>query len=143
MTKITRFEDLQSWQKARQLAKQVFIDSRIGELAKDFDTRSQLRRATLSIMNNIAEGFARRSNKEFVRFLDIAVSSTAEVKSITYLLEDVEYFPIQRIENYRKQLDDIRNLILGTIRYLNSRPSSYLKEDESEYGIALEIEQIA
>ena len=140
MTKITRFEDLQSWQKARQLTKQVFIDSRIGELSKDFDTRSQLRRASLSIMNNIAEGFARRSDKEFIRFLDIAVSSTAEVKSITYLLEDVEYFPVNQSEIYRKQLDDIRNLILGTIRYIKSRPSSYVKEDESEYGFVLEIE---
>ena len=140
MAKITRFEDLQSWQKARRLTKQVFTDSKTGELSKDFDTRSQLRRASLSIMNNIAEGFARRSDKEFIRFLDIAVSSTAEVKSMTYLLEDVEYFSIDHVENYRKQLDDIRNLILGTIRYIKSRPSSYLKEDETDYGIVLELE---
>jgi four helix bundle protein len=140
MAKITRFEDLQSWQKARMLTKEIFYVSSRGELSKDFDTRSQLRRASISIMNNIAEGFARRSDKEFIRFLDIAVSSTAEVKSMTYLLEDIKYVSAGEATAYRNKLDDIRNLILGLIRYLNSKKSSYLKEDQAEYGIILEID---
>lgn len=74
MAKVERFEDLRCWQEARVLVKEIYLLSENGKLEKDFDTRSQLRRAALSVMNNIAEGFGRYSNKEFIRYLDIANS---------------------------------------------------------------------
>jgi four helix bundle protein len=86
MAKVERFEDLKCWQDARVLVKEIYLLSERGRLAKDFDTRRQLRRAALSVMNNIAEGFGRFSNKEFIRFLDMSNNSAAEVKSILYVL---------------------------------------------------------
>ncbi|MDB4728023.1 four helix bundle protein [Saprospiraceae bacterium] len=94
MAKITRFEELTCWKASRELVKLVYKLSSTGNLARDFDTKSQLRRAALSMMNNIAEGFARFSKKEFIRFLDISQSSGAEVKSMIYVLEDLEYLVV-------------------------------------------------
>lgn len=89
-----------------------------GKLAKDFDTKSQIKRAALSSMNNIAEGFGRYSSKEFVRFLDISKSSVLEVQSITYVLEDLQYISVDKIESIRTKADETKNLTLGLIRYL-------------------------
>jgi len=72
MAKIERFEDLECWKAARELVNFVYEVSETGKLKRDFDTKSQFRRAALSVMNNIAEGFTRLSPKEFMRFLDIA-----------------------------------------------------------------------
>jgi len=87
----------------------------------DNDTKSQLRRATLSIMNNIAEGFGRISNKEFIRFLGFSEASAAEVKSILYVLEDMEYVEKEKIKEYHNQVDKTRKLVLGLIRYLRTK----------------------
>ena len=91
MSKVTRFEDLKCWMAARRLVKKVYMLSEIGKLAKDFDTKSQFKRAALSAMNNIAEGFGKFSNKEFIRYLDISQSSVLEVKSMLYVLLDMNY----------------------------------------------------
>jgi four helix bundle protein len=70
--KVERFEDLRCWQEARKLVKEVYLASETGKLSKDFDTKSQIKRAALSSMNNIAEGFGKYSSKEFIHYLDIA-----------------------------------------------------------------------
>ena len=120
MSKINRFEDLDCWKEARVTVKMMYLESAKGKLAKDYDTKSQLRRAALSIMNNIAEGFARRSNKEFMRFLDYSEGSAAEVKSMLYVLEDIDYIDIDILEQYHTQVDKTRKLILGLLRYLRN-----------------------
>jgi len=89
--KVEKFEDLLCWQEARILVRTIFRFSETGKLSKDWGTKDQIRRASLSIMNNIAEGFARFSNKEKIRFLDIASSSCSEVRSMLYVLNDLEY----------------------------------------------------
>lgn len=81
MPTFTRFEDIQAWQNARELTSQVYRLTKIGEFARDFGLRDQIRRATVSIMANVAEGFARRSDKDFANFINIARSSVAEVQS--------------------------------------------------------------
>ena len=91
MGAIKRFEDLDCWKKAREIVSTVYAVSNQGELSSDFGTRDQLRRASLSIMNNIAEGFSRTSTKEFIRFLSISESSETEVKSMIYVLLDLKY----------------------------------------------------
>ena len=88
MAIIERFEDLDCWKSARELVNLVYELSRKGELNKDFETKAQIKKAALSIMNNIAEGFGRYHKKDFVRFLDFAQSSAAEVKSMIYICLD-------------------------------------------------------
>ena len=121
MAKIERFEDLDCWKESRVLVKLIFEECDKGKLAKDFDTKSQLKRAAISIMNNIAEGFARKSNKEFIRFLDFSNASAAEVKSMLYILEDVKYLEPETVKEYHNKVDTTRKLILGLIRYLRTK----------------------
>lgn len=121
MAKIERFEELDCWKEARELVKLIYEECDKGKLAKDFDTKSQLKRAVLSIMNNIAEGFARKSNKEFIRFLDFSNASAAEVKSMLYILQDVKYLEADVVQDYHSKVDTSRKLILGLIRYLRTK----------------------
>lgn len=100
------------------------METKTGDINRDFDTRSQIRRASVSVMNNIAEGFGRMSDKEFIRFLEIAASSASEVKSMLYLLEDLQYLPTEKIKVLHAQIDKARNLTLGLIRYLVNKNKS-------------------
>ena len=86
-----KFEDLQAWQHARTLTRSVYQISIKGPLAKDFGLRDQLRRAAVSIMANIAEGFDCRSRVEFIRFLGYARRSAVEVQSLLYVCLDAAY----------------------------------------------------
>jgi four helix bundle protein len=124
MAKITRFEDLKCWQAARQLVREVYKASVLGELAKDFDTKSQFRRAALSSMNNIAEGFGRFGRKDFIRFLDTAQSSVLEVESMLYVLEDLDYLPVEKIKFIRERAVETKALTLALIRYLRNKDKS-------------------
>ena len=124
MTKVTRFEDLKCWQLARELVELVFQACEEGKLSKDFETRGQIKRAALSAMNNIAEGFGRFGNKDFIRFLDIAQSSSTEVKSITYALEDMEYLSPTKINQIREKAEETKNTTLAFIRYLRKRENT-------------------
>ena len=82
MTKITRFEDLICWQKAKSLVNLIYRLTKEGPFSKDYPLRDQIRRAAISSMTNIAEGFSRFHKKDFIRFLDISQSSIEEVKSL-------------------------------------------------------------
>jgi four helix bundle protein len=93
MSRAERFEDLRVWQEARALVRAINHDTR--EL-RDFGFRDQIRAAALSAMNNIAEGFERRTDADFAHFLDIAKGSSGEVRSMTYVGEDEAYFPAPR-----------------------------------------------
>lgn len=121
MPKVTQFEDLKCWRLARELVKLVFDACEEGKLSKDFETKSQIKRATLSSMNNIAEGFGRYSNKEFIRFLDFSQSSSIEVKSITYALEDLNYLSKETIIQIREKAEETKNSTLAFIKYLKNR----------------------
>lgn len=121
MAKIDKFEDLKCWQAARELVKIVYSACESGKLAKDFDTKSQIRRAALSTMNNIAEGFGRGSDKEFIRFLEFSQSSAMEVKSITYVLMDLNYLQEDRINEISMKAEETKSITLGLIRYLRNK----------------------
>ena len=92
MSKVSQFEDLRIWQEARELVKLIYhsINSNLAG-SKDWGFRNQIQTAVVSIMNNIAEGFERGSDKDFARFLDIAKASCGEVRSMLYLAEDLNY----------------------------------------------------
>ena len=121
MAKVTRFEDLRCWQLARTLTFEVYQMTKEGELAKDYDTKSQFRSAGLSVMNKIAEGFGRYSEREFLRFLDYSAGSCTEVKSMGYLLMDLEYFPKERIEHLFEQVEKTKASILAFMKYLRNK----------------------
>lgn len=89
--KIERFEDLIAWQKARELTREIYKIKKSGEFAKDFGLRDRIRRASVSIMSNLAEGFERGRTTEFHQYLSIAKGSCAEVRSQLYVAWDAEY----------------------------------------------------
>lgn len=121
MNGVASFETLKCWQAARELVVVVYKLSNTGKLAKDFELKDQLRRAALSVMNNIAEGFGRGTQKDFIRFLDIAHASCTEVKSISYVLEDIDYLPIENIQHIREKTDRAKGLTRGLIKYLHEK----------------------
>ncbi len=123
MSKIEKFEDLHCWQSSRILAKEIFLICKTPPLSKDFGTQDQIRRASLSVMNNIAEGFNRYHRKEFKHFLDIAQSSAAEINSMLYLLEDINYVDSQTINKIRQLTKETQSQILGLIKYLSLKDS--------------------
>ena len=118
MSTIGSFEELRCWKAARELVKLVIDASLEGRLSRDFEIRSQLIRAALSTMNNLAEGFGRSGIRDTIRFYDIAQSSSCEVKSMTYALEDSGYLPFEKIKVIRDKSEETKALTLGMIRYL-------------------------
>ena len=86
-----RFEDLDAWKVSRELANLIYTFSRESLLSKDYGFKDQIQRAAVSVMNNIAEGFERGSNKDFAKFLFIARASVGEVRSMLYLALDQNY----------------------------------------------------
>ena len=124
MAKIERFEDIVAWQKARELVREVYRVSSDGRFAKDYGLRDQLRRAAVSVMLNIAEGFARKTNKEFIQFLVIAHGSAAEVQSAIYVALDQEYIRQEQFESLYKRADETSKLIMGFSSYLRKSPTN-------------------
>jgi four helix bundle protein len=120
MSKVEKFEDLKCWQAARVLVREIFIACDQGKLSTDYDTRSQIKKASLSAMNNIAEGFGRYSKKDFVKFLNVAQSSVLEVESMLYVLSDLRYLTAIEIDRIRTHALDTRKLTLGLIRYVKN-----------------------
>jgi len=89
--KINKFEDLESWQKSRDIVNSIYEISNKSSFSKDFALRDQIRRAAISIMSNISEGFSREADKEFIQFLFIAKGSAAEIQTQLYLALDQKY----------------------------------------------------
>ena len=89
--RIEKFEDLIAWQKARELTKNIYRVTKHGDFFKDFGLRDQIRRSSVSIMSNLAEGFERGGRSEFHQFLVYAKGSCAELRSQLYVALDVEY----------------------------------------------------
>ena len=117
--KITRFEDIKSWQEARELTKRVYELTMKGPFARDFGLRDQIRRACVSVMANIAEGFNRRTTKEFINFLSIALASASETKSHLYVALDLGYIDQSTFDELYEQTSSISKLTTGFIQYLS------------------------
>ncbi len=81
MVEIKKFEDLEIWQKARGLTHEIYSISSVGEFAKDYGLKDQIRRSSVSIISNISEGFERDGNKEFLQFLSLAKGSCGELRA--------------------------------------------------------------
>ena len=120
MATFKSFEDIEAWQLARKLVKDVYITFDEKKISKEFELKSQLKKAVLSIMNNIAEGYGRYSNADFVKFLDYSSGSASEVKSMFYVMEDLEFLDHEIAVRYRERVDIIQSKVLGLIKYLKS-----------------------
>jgi four helix bundle protein len=120
--KIERFEDIKAWQEARVLSKIIYnaVKSDKG-FSKDYKFSAQIQDAAVSAMSNIAEGFSRRTKKEFVQFLFIAKGSIAEVQSQLYVALDQGYIDQQRFQEIYSKSDEVARLTSGFISYLLNR----------------------
>lgn len=118
MAKINSFEDIQAWQKARELTKEIYKTSNDGAFSKDYGLRDQIRRASVSIVSNIAEGFERNGSKEFKQFLSISKGSAGEVRAQLYIALDLEYITKEKFEKLNSLVFDTSRMISGFINYL-------------------------
>ncbi len=121
MAKFNSFEEINSWQKARVFNKRIYEITENLNFKKDYDFARQIRRASISISSNIAEGFERNTDKEFIYFLYVSKASAAEVRSQLYLAFDLEYISKQEFEELLKYITEISRLLSGFIKYLNPK----------------------
>jgi four helix bundle protein len=113
--KFNRFEEIVAWQKAREIVCQIYnLTSKV----KDYSFNDQIRRAAISIGNNIAEGFERKSNQEFKYFLFVSKGSAGEVRSMLYLAKDLKYFCESECENLMAEVTGVSRMISGLIKTL-------------------------
>jgi four helix bundle protein len=118
MATFTTFEEIGAWQKARQLTKDVYKLTSTGPFARDYDLRNQIRRAAVSIMSNIAEGFERSGTGEFNQFLATAKGSAGEVKSQLYVALDQNYLTEAVAGQLLVQATEVGRMIGGLMIYL-------------------------
>jgi four helix bundle protein len=119
MARIEKFEDIEAWQRARQLAKAVYAVTSERKFARDFGLRDQIQRAAVSVMSNISEGFERGGDVEFRRFLAIAKGSAGEVKAQLYVALDAGLIDQTTFDSLYKSATETGNLIGGFMRYLS------------------------
>jgi four helix bundle protein len=115
---IERFEDIEAWKKARELARRIYELTDRGNLARDFGLKDQLKRSSISIMSNIAEGFEREGDNEFRQFLSIAKGSVGELKAQLYVALDAGLIPAEEFSGLMSMSDETSRLIAGFMRYL-------------------------
>jgi four helix bundle protein len=120
MATFSRLEDIQAWQKARQVTRMIYQVTAGGEFAKDYGLRDQVRRASVSIMANIAEGFGRRSDKEFANFLNMAHGSVSEVQSHLYVASDLNYINQASFDGLYSLLEEISRMTLALAQRLRA-----------------------
>lgn len=122
MAKIQRFEDIVSWQKARQLTQLVYQYSNGPKFRADFGLRDQIRRAAVSVMSSIAEGFERGGDKEFIQFLSQAKGSCGEVRSQLYVASDQGYLIPSQFNEITEIAVETSKVISGFMGYLHQSP---------------------
>src|SRR5947209_8459252 len=115
---IRRFEEIEAWKESRLLTRAIYDCSAAGAFSKDFPLRDQMRRAAVSVLSNIAEGFERGGDREFVQFLSIAKGSSGELRAQLYIALDQGYITPERFDVLYGQTVKISRLIAGLILYL-------------------------
>jgi four helix bundle protein len=118
MATFQSFEEIEAWQKARGLTRGIYAVSKKGAFSKDFGLRDQIRRASVSIMSNIAEGFERGGTREFIQFLSMAKGSSGEVRSQLYVAVDQGYIDKEIFEQLYALASEASRMIAGLMKYL-------------------------
>ena len=119
MSSIKKFEDINAWQKARELTSDIYHITDEGEFSNDFTLRNQIKKASTSIMLNIAEGFARNTDREFNQFLTYAHGSCAEVQSALYIALDQKYISKEQFTTLYSKTEEISKMIMNFSSYLS------------------------
>ena len=127
MPRIRRFEDLDAWKIARLITREVYTLARKGDFARDFGLRNQVCRSAVSIMANIAEGFERDGDREFVNFLSIAKGSSGETRSLLYVALDQGYVSQDEFDAVTSHLVECSRMISGLAKYLKQSELKGLK----------------
>jgi four helix bundle protein len=120
MATIRPFEDIQAWQKARALVREIYKICAKGRLRQDFGLKDQLCRSAVSSMSNIAEGFARKTDRDFAHFLDVAKGSAIETQSLLYVALDVGYLEADEFRMLYGAAEETASLIGGLTSYLRT-----------------------
>ncbi|MBX2946738.1 MAG: four helix bundle protein [Cyclobacteriaceae bacterium] len=137
MAKINTFEDLEVWKKASELSIAIFELTQIGSFSKDYSLKDPINKTTGSIMDNIAEGFDRGGNREFIQFLSIAKGSAAEVRSQLYRALDRNHINPSEFELLKEKTVDVGKQLSGFMTYLSKsemKGSKYVSEPSEDYG---------
>jgi four helix bundle protein len=127
MPTFRRFDEIEAWQKARELTKIVYKLSGHGAFARDFGLRDQIRRASVSIMANIAEGFERDGTGEFVQFLAVAKGSAAEVLSHAYVALDQGFISKENFDDLAAKTAEVGRMLAALMTYLRKSGTKGLK----------------
>ena len=133
--RVERFEDLIAWQKSRSLARAVYESTKQGGFAKDFGLSTQLQRAAVSVMANIAEGFERHRVAEFHQFLSIAKGSRAEIRSHLYVALDIGYLDESRFCELLSQAEEVGRVVGGLRASLKDRTKSSAQSPSQHSGL--------
>lgn len=115
---IKRFEDIEAWREARKLAIAIYKITDNAKFGKDWGMKDQIQRASVSVMNNIAEGFDSDSKAEFRRFLGIARRSCSEIQSILYIAVDLVYIEKEEFNEFYEQAEKVRRMVTSFMKYL-------------------------
>ena len=118
MSRIEKFEDIEAWKLMRKLTKEIYSITQSGDFARDFGLRDQIRRAAVSVMSNIAEGYERNGNREFLQFLSQAKGSIGEIKAQLYVAMDVGLISNIDFERLFNDATKVGQLIGGLMKYL-------------------------
>lgn len=118
MATFKSFEDIEAWQKARELTQRIYEVSNKGSFARDYGLKDQIRRACVSTMSNIAEGYERGGTKEFIQFLSTAKGSSGEVRSQLYVALDQAYIDSKTFGQLSELVKEISRMITGLMKYL-------------------------
>jgi four helix bundle protein len=136
MPTITRFEDIKAWKTARQLTNLVYEFSGQGKFARDYGLRDQIRRASVSIMSNIAEGFESHTQSLFINFLGRAKASAGEVRSQLYIALDQKYIDQTQFDEAFDLADKASRQLYRFMQYLESQPNlRRVREEGFEYNL--------
>ena len=137
MAPLRRFEDIEGWQRARELTRGIYNCTTAGAFAKDYALRDQIRRAAISVMSNIAEGFERSGTGEFIQFLGMAKGSVAEIEAHLYIALDQAYISQDQFKRLRSLAMSTKGLTAGFMHYLRQSGVKGVKfkkpDSESEH----------
>lgn len=121
------FEDLIVWQRAKELTRLIYFSTNSGAFQKDFGLKDQIQRASVSVMSNIAEGFGRGGNKEFIQFLFIAKGSLSEVQSLLHVAVDQNYIDKVEFQVAYDKANEISRLITAFVKGMKASSVKGLK----------------
>jgi four helix bundle protein len=134
MATITRFEEIEAWQTARELTRQIYTLTRSGQFARDFGLSDQMRRAAVSILSNIAEGFESRTNSLFTEYLGRAKASAGELRAQAYVALDAGYLVQSEFDGLYELCDKCSRQISRFMQYLAGQPKT-IRDDDAGYNV--------